>query len=175
MTFCADVADDNAMHHIAAEVGTWDAFIMNAAHIAEPGPIASARISDYWAAYETNVKSVVIAATAFIPTANKTHATILGVTAGGISLPLAMTSGLSAYMTSKVAMVKVLEFLAFENPSIFVASVHPGIFDTTLFRKAGFTPEMLPMDSELQGIASKIQESSLMTIKVDGWPSSTAG
>ncbi|KAL9592171.1 MAG: hypothetical protein Q9179_006987 [Wetmoreana sp. 5 TL-2023] len=104
-------------------------------------------------------------------------------------------------MTSKVVVVKVLEFLAVESPNIFIASLHPGIFDTALFRKSGLMPKMLPMDSatppahfmlwlvspeatflrgksvwanwdvvELQGIGSKIQESSLMTINVDGWP-----
>ncbi|KAL8911093.1 MAG: hypothetical protein Q9171_003683 [Xanthocarpia ochracea] len=201
MTFCADVTDDNAMHQIAAKVGTWDTLIMNAAHLPNPGQIASAQISDYWAAYETNVKSVVILATAFIPTANKAHATILGSAAGAFSLPPATTPGLSAYLTSKLAMVKMLEFLAVENPTLFIASVHPGMVDTEMFRKSGATPDMLPMDSatlsahftlwlaspeaaflrgklvwanwdvsELQGIGSKIQESSQLTINVDGWP-----
>ncbi len=44
-------------------------------------------------------------------------------------------------------MVKILEFLAVENPSVFVASVHPGIVDTKIFRKSGIKPEMFPMDS----------------------------
>ena len=147
MTFCADVTGDNAMHQIAAKVGTWDTLIMNAAHLPKPEQIASAQISDYWAAYETNVKSVVILATAFIPTANKARATILGSAAGAFSLPPATTPGLSAYLTSKLAMVKILEFLAVENPTIFIASVHPGMVDTEVFRKSGATPDMLPMDS----------------------------
>ena len=46
-----------------------------------------------------------------------------------------------------MAMVKTLEFLAVENPSVFVASVHPGIVETGMFRKSGAQPEMLPMDS----------------------------
>ncbi|KAL8720884.1 MAG: hypothetical protein Q9225_002329 [Loekoesia sp. 1 TL-2023] len=147
LTFCADVTDEKAMRQIAAEVETWDTFIMNAAYLPDPTPIASARVPEYWAAYETNVKSIIIAATAFLPTANKTHATILGVTAGAFVLPPAATLGLSAYLTSKVSMVKILEYLAAENPSVFVASVHPGMVDTMMFRKSGATPDMLPMDS----------------------------
>ena len=72
---------------------------------------------------------------------------MLGVTEGALVFPPAGTPGLSAYLTSKLAMVKTLEFLAAENPSIFVASVHPGMVDTGIFRKSGAKPEMLPMDS----------------------------
>ncbi|KAL6720840.1 hypothetical protein ACLMJK_002765 [Lecanora helva] len=145
--FPADVNDEKAMNQIATDIGTWDVFILNAAYIAEPTTIASANISQYWASYETNVKSVVVAAIAFLPTANKTHATILGVTAGALHFPPSVTPGLSSYLTSKLAMTKILEFLAVENPSVFVASVHPGMIDTEIFRRSGATPDMLPMDS----------------------------
>ena len=47
-----------------------------------------------------------------------------------------------------MAVVKKLEVLAAENPSIFVANVHPGMVDTEIFRKSGATPELLPMDSD---------------------------
>ena len=72
---------------------------------------------------------------------------MLGITAGALVFPPDVTPGLSAYLTSKMAMVKTLEFLAAENPKIFVASVHPGMVDTGIFRKSGAKPEMLPMDS----------------------------
>ena len=90
---------------------------------------------------------VIIAATAFLPTANKTHASMLSITAGALVFPPVGTPGLSAYLTSKLAVVKMLEFLAAENPNIFVASVHPGMVDTGIFRKSGAKPETLPMDS----------------------------
>lgn len=72
---------------------------------------------------------------------------MLGNTAGGAVFPPASLPGASAYLTSKMAMVKTLEFLAVENPNVFVASVHPGMVDTAVFRKSGAKPEMLPMDS----------------------------
>ena len=93
------------------------------------------------------MKSVIIAAAAFLPSANKVHATILGVTTGALAFPPAGTPGLSAYLTSKIAAVKALEFLAAENPRVFVASVHPGLIDTAIFRKSGAMPETLPMNS----------------------------
>ena len=41
----------------------------------------------------------------------------------------------------------MLEFLAAENPNIFVASVHPGMVETAIFLKSGSTAEALPMDN----------------------------
>ena len=52
LTFCANVVDERAIYHIAAEVGTWDVLILNAGYLPNPTPIASASLSDYWAAYE---------------------------------------------------------------------------------------------------------------------------
>jgi NAD(P)-dependent dehydrogenase (short-subunit alcohol dehydrogenase family) len=58
-----------------------------------------------------------------------------------------MLTGISAYISSKLAQVKLLEFLAAEHPNIFVASVHPGMIVTDIFNKSGATPDMLPMDT----------------------------
>lgn len=83
---------------------------------------------------------------AFLPTANSTHAAILGVTTGMSGLPASMLPGLSGYIASKLAAAKALEFLASEHENIFVANVHPGIVDTEVSRKAGADPGVLPMD-----------------------------
>lgn len=87
-----------------------------------------------------------VAAKVFLPTANPSHAAILGITTGTSGLPPAMLTGLSAYISSKLAQVKFLEFLAAENPNVFVASVHPGMVETSVFRKSGAKAEALPMD-----------------------------
>ncbi|KAL8951592.1 MAG: hypothetical protein Q9222_002447 [Ikaeria aurantiellina] len=153
LVFTADITDEKAMTRIAAEVGTWDIFILNAGHLPKPGPIASTNVSEYWAAYEVSSLahcsqiSFLQSATAFLVTANKAHAAMLGSTAGALVLPPTTTPGLSAYLTSKIAAAKTLEWLAAENPNVFVASVHPGMIDTAIFRKSGATPEVLPMDS----------------------------
>ena len=52
LSFPADITDDKAMHQIAADVGIWDIFILNAGHIPNPSSIASANLPDYWGAYE---------------------------------------------------------------------------------------------------------------------------
>ena len=45
-----------------------------------------------------------------------------------------VAAGHSAYTSSKMAQLKVVEFLAAEVPDAFVASVHPGIVETDLMR-----------------------------------------
>jgi short-subunit dehydrogenase len=96
--------------------------------------------------HQTNVKGTMTAANVFLPTANPTHAALLGLTTGTVSLPTVMLPGLSAYISSKLAQVKLLEFLAAENPNVFVASVHPGMVETAVFTKSGAKAEALPMD-----------------------------
>lgn len=65
-------------------------------------------------------------------------------------MPPAFLPGLSSYVASKLAQAKVYEFLAAENPHVFVATVHPGMVDTNNFRATGATPENLPMDTGKQ-------------------------
>ena len=99
-----EITGDKVMHQIAAQVGTWNIFILNAGHLPNPTSVASANLFDCWTilTYEvrshslfpqyfpikpshntnnsiptqTNAKSVVIAATAFLSTANKISYTI---------------------------------------------------------------------------------------------------
>jgi short-subunit dehydrogenase len=62
-------------------------------------------------------------------------------------MPPKHTPYISAYLSSKVAQVKVMEFLAAENPELFICSVHPGMVDTNILRGSGADPKQLPMDT----------------------------
>jgi short-subunit dehydrogenase len=98
-----------------------------------------------------------VAAKVFLATANLTHATILGVTTGTAALPTSMFPGLSAYIGSKFALIKFLEFLASENPNVFVASLHPGMVETETFKASGAKAEALPMDTGESHLSLTIQ------------------
>jgi NAD(P)-dependent dehydrogenase (short-subunit alcohol dehydrogenase family) len=67
--------------------------------------------------------------------------------AGAAAFPAQALVGLSGYIVSKVALAKLMEFLAAENPNVTFMALHPGMVDTGLFRSSGATPEMLPMDT----------------------------
>jgi len=141
------VTDSHTLKKIASEVGPWDVLILNAGFLSSPAKIVDADTDDWWQSYETNVKGVVITVKAFLPTANQTKAAVFGVGAGTVTLPSAMLTGLSSYISSKLAQAKVLEFLAAENPTVFVASVHPGMIVTDIFNKSGAPASKLPMDT----------------------------
>lgn len=58
-----------------------------------------------------------------------------------------MLTGLSAYGISKLAIVKLMEYIAAENPSIFTAALHPGMVETEIFKGSGTDPAAVPLDS----------------------------
>lgn len=86
-------------------------------------------------------------AQAFFPNANKAGAYVYGLTSGSMVLPVTWIAGQSAYQSSKMAQVKIMEFLALENPDIFICTVHPGLVDTKVFRASEVDPATLPMDT----------------------------
>lgn len=64
-----------------------------------------------------------------------------------------MGPGMSGYNASKIAQIKVIEYLAAEQPALFVASVHPGICDTAVLAKSGAKPDQVPLDQSKQFLA----------------------
>ncbi|KAF2649456.1 NAD(P)-binding protein [Lophiostoma macrostomum CBS 122681] len=199
-TVCvASVSDAEQMKKVVEVAGTWDVFVLNAGHLPRPTSIVEADIDDWWASYETNVKALLLTAKLFLPTANPSSASLLGVNAGGIILPPSNVVGLSAYMTSKIAQAKLMEWLAVENPNLFTCSIQPGVVDTKMLRDSGLSG--LPLDSvqlpahflvwlaqpkarflngrfvwanwdvdELCEIGDEIEGSEITRITASGWP-----
>ncbi|KAI1456059.1 hypothetical protein F4805DRAFT_459111 [Annulohypoxylon moriforme] len=97
--------------------------------------------------WDVNTKGTFQAIKSFLPTANPSHAAVLAVTSGMATTPAKNFVRLSSYMTSKLAQIKILEFLALEQPHIFAATVHPGMIETDIFKKAGGDASRLPMDT----------------------------
>ncbi|APA14564.1 hypothetical protein SS1G_06517 [Sclerotinia sclerotiorum 1980 UF-70] len=145
--FAISVTDEAGIRKVAEAVGTWDVLILGATHKGIKGPIVSTNISEWWESYETGVKSILYIAQAFFPNANQANAYVYALTSGALVLPVSWITGQSAYQSAKVAQVKVIGFLANENPGIFFCSVHPGMIDTKTFRASGADPATLPMDS----------------------------
>ncbi|KAI0180594.1 putative NADP(+)-dependent dehydrogenase [Hypoxylon sp. FL1284] len=144
--FAVDVTQEDAIQRVATAVGTWDVLILGAGFVADRGPLASSSTDSWWQSFETNVKAPLIAIKAFTPTKSTSRATILAVTSGVTTLPPPMLAGLSSYISSKLALTKMVEFLAAEQPDIFAATVHPGMVETAVFLKTGAKAETLPMD-----------------------------
>ena len=79
-----------------------------------------------------------VTARAFLPFRNH-DASIIAVNANIITLPASnpIAMGASAYVCSKIAQMKLLEYISAENPDLFVVSVHPGVVDTDMMRSMG--------------------------------------
>lgn len=93
------------------------------------------------------------AAHAFLPSANPSPAsghkpTVIGVSAGLVTMPaLAPPNvGASAYIASKAALLKLLEYIAAERPDLSVVNAHPGVVHTALMEESsmqGATEEII--------------------------------
>lgn len=53
-TYVADVADEDAMGVIAEKVTKWDVLVLNAGMIADPKPIETANVTDWWRIFEVS-------------------------------------------------------------------------------------------------------------------------
>lgn len=142
----ADVTDEKAIAEIAASTGKWDVMILAAGYVGRPASIRESSVDDWWKSFETNVKGTMIATKVFLPTANPTRAAVVALTAA-VVFPAARLTNLSGYISSKLTLIKIMEFLAAENPTVFAAALHPGMVDTNILRSSGADPSKLPIDS----------------------------
>ncbi|KAF4776428.1 short chain dehydrogenase [Colletotrichum scovillei] len=141
-----DITDEQTLIKVAAAIGKWDILVLASGYVSSPSPVAGSATDDWWQSFETNTKGTYLVTKVFLPTANPSHASIVALTTGTTALPAVALPGLSAYMASKLAQTKIIEFLAAENPNIFAVTLHPGMVETDIFTKSGAKAEALPMD-----------------------------
>ncbi|KAI1447660.1 hypothetical protein F5Y02DRAFT_432303 [Annulohypoxylon stygium] len=143
----ADLTKQSSLKSAAAAIGKWDVLVLSSGYCPTRSPLASTKVDEWWKGFETNAKGTMLVAKAFLPTANPTQAAFLGVTTDVSLMPAVYLPGLSAYTASKLAQAKMFEFIAAENPNIFVATVNPGMIETDNFYRTGGTTDKLPMDT----------------------------
>ncbi|EFQ35840.1 short chain dehydrogenase [Colletotrichum graminicola] len=141
-----DITNEEALTKVAAAAGQWDVLVLTAGYVSSPSPVAASSSDEWWQSFETNTKGTYLVTKAFLPTANPSHAAVVALTTGTTALPAVALPGLSAYMASKLAQTKIIEFLAAENPNLFAVTLHPGMVETDIFKKSGAKAEALPMD-----------------------------
>ncbi|KIW10986.1 hypothetical protein PV08_10285 [Exophiala spinifera] len=120
-----------AAHRIRATLGAWDVFAHCAAVAPTHTTIAGADEDEWWHAFEINTRFSSHFAKHFLPKC-RPNATYIGVNAGACHLPGSNFPKSSAYCASKLAIAKLDEFLAAENPHLRVFTVHPGIVQTNM-------------------------------------------
>ncbi|KAI0480179.1 putative NADP(+)-dependent dehydrogenase [Xylariaceae sp. FL0804] len=145
-THAVDVADGEALQSVASSIPRWDVMVLAAGYLSGPGTMVESDADDWWKSFETNAKGTYLCIKSFAPTADPSHATVLALTSGMTAPPAKTLPGLSAYLASKLAVMKMIEYLPAEQPNIFAATVHPGLVESDMFYKAGGDPTKLPVD-----------------------------
>ncbi|KAI1207158.1 oxidoreductase-like protein [Annulohypoxylon truncatum] len=149
MVIRLDVTDEDSVRKCAETIerqfnGKLDILVNNAGFMTPALPVPDSHTSSWWRTMEVNLKGVYLMSKYFVPLlvstpdGLKTMININSVAAHNLR-PMA-----SAYGTSKLAVLKLTEFLMVEagNKGLLAYSVHPGAVLTELAEK-GMPPETL--------------------------------
>jgi NAD(P)-dependent dehydrogenase (short-subunit alcohol dehydrogenase family) len=144
--YTADVPEPLEMRRILEDVianfGSLDVLVLNAGFLCHHLPVADSQLDDYWHNFEVNVKGVVVVLQQFLRVA-----TAAGLPESGNLPSLINVSsgtghirhipGYSGYAASKLAQMKIMEYVHFENSWLRVFNINPGAIATDMARKAG--------------------------------------
>lgn len=136
---CDAAAVRGAMSKVAAEFGGIDVLAHCAGVLAPVVPLLDADPATFLDGYKTTVVGTLVAAQAVV-LANKSVSpgddrpiTFINLTTAGILFP--PFTGMGAYVSSKMAAVKLLQAFAAENQQVRLHNVHPGLLKTAMSAK----------------------------------------
>ncbi|KAI5456964.1 hypothetical protein BGZ63DRAFT_395179 [Mariannaea sp. PMI_226] len=137
-TFVADIANQeslqSALEAFASNVdGKLNILVANASVLPDPKTLLASDQTDWWSGFETNVKGQFNLAHAFLSLASK-DATLINITSCVAHFPF--VPGSSSYHASKLAALKIFDYLQFENPDLTVMQFHPGVVETSMSQKS---------------------------------------
>ena len=136
-TYEADLCDAsgvrNAMNKVAAEFGGIDVLIHAAGILAPVEALVEADPTTFLNGYKTTVVGTLVTAQSVVLASKAKSVTFINLTTAGILFP--PFPGMGAYVSSKMAAVKLLEAFAAENPQVRLHNVHPGLLKTAMSAK----------------------------------------
>jgi len=125
---------------VAAEFGGVDILVHCAGVLAPVVPLVQADPATFLDGYKTTVVGTLSVAQALIlankganPDGEPQPVTFINLTTAGILWP--PFPGMGAYVSSKMAAVKLLQAFAVENPNVRLHNVHPGFLPTAMSSK----------------------------------------
>ncbi|PKY02581.1 putative NADP(+)-dependent dehydrogenase [Aspergillus campestris IBT 28561] len=136
---CDASAVRDAMNKAAAQFGGIDILVHCAGVLAPVVPLLEADPSTFLDGYKTTVVGTLVAAQAVVRANQSVGAnedkpvTFINLTTAGILFP--PFAGMGAYVSSKMAAVKLLQSFAAENPYVRLHNVHPGFLKTAMSAK----------------------------------------
>ena len=137
--FPADVSDQGAVRDVFRQIGPVDVLVNNAGAIGSIGPFAETGFDEWWRAMDVNVRGAMLCTHAALPSMiERRRGRVINIVTGPFSAPY-----LSAYLTSKTALLRATECLAAENKPYGIAmfSVAPGTVRTEMTKYSLTSPE----------------------------------
>ncbi|KAL9584175.1 MAG: hypothetical protein Q9203_004765 [Teloschistes exilis] len=120
----------DAMNKVVAEYGSIDILVHAAGVLAPVEKLVEADPNTFLDGYKTTVLGTLVTAQSVV-LANKDKAvTFINLTTAGVLFP--PTPGMGAYVSSKMAAIKLLEVFVTENPQVRLHNVHPGFLKTAM-------------------------------------------
>ncbi len=148
LTFVADIVDSAAVNRAfeatKEEAGPVDVLVSNAAYLPDAAPVATSNVDEWFRGMEINVKGNLVLVQALVSYGSE-NPTLIHLSTAGAHVP-PLPAGLSAYAVSKLAAVKLMEYVAFENERLRVMVVHPGVLKTDMNAKSVEAGLTLPYD-----------------------------
>ncbi|KAL7814028.1 putative NADP(+)-dependent dehydrogenase [Trichoderma gracile] len=140
---CDAPAVRDVFNKVAAEFGGIDIVIHAAGVLAPVVPLVEADPTTFLDGYKTTVVGTLVVAQAAVLANKEKEFTLVNLTTAGILFP--PFPGMGAYVSSKMAAVKLLQSFAAENPQVRLHNVHPGFLDTAMSAQLSKTTK-LPFD-----------------------------
>lgn len=151
---------------VASKSGGIDVVVHSAGVLAPVVPLLDADPATFLDGYKTTVVGSLALAQAFVLANNKCgrhnaqgdKPIFINLTTAGILFP--PFRGMGAYVSSKMAAVKLLEAFAAENPQVRFHHVHPGFLDTAMSRELSKTTKLPFNYDDSEYIVSPVGEPS---------------
>ncbi|KAJ9612933.1 hypothetical protein H2200_002874 [Cladophialophora chaetospira] len=142
-----DITDESTLENCFREVsqkyGTVDICVNAAAYLSDKGTIKDSPVSEFWASFDIGVKGTYIVAQQYLRHCTRSKDPVfIAVNSFIAHLPGSMVETAPAsYASSKIAVEKLVEYMAKENPDVRSYSLHPGVIETAMSKKSA---EMMP-------------------------------
>jgi len=150
LRFAATVSDADSVERlyetIKAKYGHADVLINNAGAFSEEAFIGAATPVKWWSDFEINTMGVFLMSKWFLELLGKDKQGAIVTMNTGVSTFVG--PGMSSYSISKTASLRIMEYVAAENPNVTAVSLQPGVVKTdmvvdTFKRFALDTPELV--------------------------------
>ena len=128
-TDICDASSVTAAFNTIAKRGPIDIYINNAGYLSDLTPIASASMSEWWKSFDVNLRGSVLTMQEVLKNISPDSGVVINVATAASHIPHMPRQ--SAYAISKLAAIKVFDYIAFENPGLRVYNLQPGIIGST--------------------------------------------